>query len=148
MHSRKVRGLSTAEWNSACLGVALFEDDLWHALMGVDGFRLSDFPLGAPTEDGAKYACCLGLDIYFSLIKGTHLPPFDQIEWQRHAKAAEAAQWARDFYARPVWEHDTLFYRLVRRNRGLIPARATCQVNDRGPVRAPGRCESRRIFSW
>src|ERR1017187_5452094 len=36
--------------------------------------------------------------------------------------------------------------RLVRRNRGLIPARAACQAIDRGPVRELGRCESRRIF--
>ena len=35
-----------------------------------------------------------------------------------------------------------------QRNRGLIPALATCQVSDKGPVRVPGRFESRRIFSW
>ena len=35
-----------------------------------------------------------------------------------------------------------------QKNRGLIPARAACQVSDRGPVRVPGRAESRRIFSW
>jgi len=28
-----------------------------------------------------------------------------------------------------------------------FPARAACQVSDRAPVRAVGRCESRRIFS-
>jgi hypothetical protein len=108
MRHRGVRVLSTGEWKSACLGVALFGDDLWHALMGVDDFRLSDYPFGAPTEDGAKYACCVGIDIYFSLDKGIHLPPFDQIAWQRHPKAP---QWVRDFYAKPVWEHDPLFYK-------------------------------------
>src|SRR5205823_9550462 len=38
--------------------------------------------------------------------------------------------------------------RLVRRNRGWIPARGVCQVCDRGRVRGHGRCGSRRIFSW
>jgi putative ABC transport system permease protein len=42
----------------------------------------------------------------------------------------------------------TFKFGLLRRNRGLIPAQATCQASDEGPVRVPGRCESRRIFSW
>jgi len=41
-----------------------------------------------------------------------------------------------------------LLYRFVRKNRGLIRVRAACQVSDRVPVRALGRCEIRRIFSW
>ena len=36
----------------------------------------------------------------------------------------------------------------VRRNRGLIRARAVCQVSDRARVRGSGRCGTRRIFSW
>ena len=36
--------------------------------------------------------------------------------------------------------------RPVKRNRGWIPAQAACQASDKGPVRVPGRCESRRIF--
>ena len=43
---------------------------------------------------------------------------------------------------------DAGFIRLVRRNRGWTPARAACQVSDRGRVRGRGRCESRTIFSW
>ena len=38
--------------------------------------------------------------------------------------------------------------RLVRKNRGLIRVRVTCQVSDTGRVRGSGRCGSRRIFSW
>src|SRR5437764_203366 len=38
--------------------------------------------------------------------------------------------------------------RFVRRIRGSIPARATCQVSDRAQVRGGGRCGNRRIFSW
>ena len=38
-------------------------------------------------------------------------------------------------------------FRLVRKIRGCIPARATCQVNDRARVRGRGRCETHRIFS-
>jgi len=37
--------------------------------------------------------------------------------------------------------------RFVRRNRGLVPAQAACQVSGREQVRGLGRCESRRIFS-
>jgi putative ABC transport system permease protein len=40
------------------------------------------------------------------------------------------------------------YFRLVRRNRGWIQARAACQVSDKGRVRGSGRYESRRIFSW
>ena len=36
----------------------------------------------------------------------------------------------------------------VRRNRGSIPVRVTCQVSDRAQVRGSGTCETRRIFSW
>ena len=36
----------------------------------------------------------------------------------------------------------------VRRNRGWIPAQEACQVSDREPVRAPGKCGIRTIFSW
>jgi hypothetical protein len=45
---------------------------------------------------------------------------------------------------------DTLWrrIRIVRRIRGSIPARATCQVCDRAQVRGSGRCGNRRIFSW
>jgi len=38
--------------------------------------------------------------------------------------------------------------RLVRKTRGLIRARAVCQVSDRAQVRGSGRCGTRRIFSW
>src|SRR5438094_866741 len=38
--------------------------------------------------------------------------------------------------------------RFVRKNRGLIRARAVCQVSDRARVRGSGRCGIRRIFSW
>jgi transposase len=37
---------------------------------------------------------------------------------------------------------------LVRRNRGLVPVPAACQVNDRGRVRGHCRCGSHTIFSW
>ena len=40
-----------------------------------------------------------------------------------------------------------LFFRFVRKNRGLIPAPVICQVSDRGRVRDSGRCGIRRIFS-
>src|SRR5436305_6791338 len=38
--------------------------------------------------------------------------------------------------------------RFVRKNRGLIRARAVCQVSDRARVRGGGKCGTRRIFSW
>jgi len=37
---------------------------------------------------------------------------------------------------------------VFRKNRGWIPARAVCQVSDRGRVRGSERCEIRRLFSW
>ncbi len=37
--------------------------------------------------------------------------------------------------------------RFVRKNHGLIRARAVCQVSDRARVRGSGRCGIRRIFS-
>jgi signal transduction histidine kinase len=39
------------------------------------------------------------------------------------------------------------FFRFVRKTRGLIPARATCQVSDRARVRGSGTFGNRRIFS-
>ncbi len=38
-------------------------------------------------------------------------------------------------------------FRFVRKTRGLIRARAICQVSDRARVRGNGTCETRRIFS-
>ena len=38
--------------------------------------------------------------------------------------------------------------RFVRRNRGLIRARAACQVSDIRRVQVLGKCGSHRIFSW
>ena len=40
------------------------------------------------------------------------------------------------------------YFWFVRRIRGSIPARATCQVSDRAQVRGSGRSGSRRIFPW
>jgi len=39
-------------------------------------------------------------------------------------------------------------FRFVRKTRGLIRARAICQVSDRARVRGNGRCGTRTIFSW
>jgi quinoprotein glucose dehydrogenase len=44
--------------------------------------------------------------------------------------------------------YETYESRFVRKNRGLIRARAVCQVSDRARVRGSGRCGTRRIFSW
>src|ERR1700674_4114402 len=38
--------------------------------------------------------------------------------------------------------------RFVRKNAGLNPAPATCQVSDKGRVQAHERCESRTIVAW
>jgi alginate O-acetyltransferase complex protein AlgI len=47
-----------------------------------------------------------------------------------------------------LWHGIGWNFRFVRRIRGWIPARATCQVSDRAQVRDSGRCGNHRIFSW
>ena len=39
-----------------------------------------------------------------------------------------------------------LFFGFVRKTRGLIRARAVCQVSDRARVRGSGRCGTSKIF--
>ena len=109
MSNPKVHALSTAEWSSASMGVALFDDGKWHALMGVDSYRLSDYPMGAPTQDGARFACYVGTDIHLSLVKREKMPPFDQIIWMEHPHPEE---WVREFYSRSIW--DSYHHRAVR----------------------------------
>ena len=54
----------------------------------------------------------------------------------------------RGFSVNPWNTHSRfLISRFVRKTRGLIRARAICQVSDRARVRGNGTCETRRIFS-
>jgi hypothetical protein len=68
--------------------------------MGIEDFRLSDYPSGAPSEEGAKYACYIGVSMYFRFMKDMNMPAFEDIEW--HAES-DPEQWVRGFYATPVW---------------------------------------------
>src|SRR5437763_267878 len=61
--------------------------------------------------------------------RDSELPPAGEGSYLRRIRFAKAV----------------LYHRLVIRNLGLIPAKAACQVSDTGPVRVPGRCESRTI---
>jgi hypothetical protein len=97
---RIVRALSTAEWNTAHLGAAQFQDGLWHALIGIDEFRLPHYPCGAHAKDEARYGCYLGIQIYFGFIRDLRIPPFEKVVW--HGESVPEG-WVRKFYSRPLW---------------------------------------------
>lgn len=85
---------------TACLAAAQFEDGLWHALMGIDEFRLPDYPCGAHAEDEARYGCYPGIQIYLSFVRGLHIPPFEKLVWRAES---DSEAWVREFYSRPIW---------------------------------------------
>jgi hypothetical protein len=82
------------------MGAALFEDGRRHVLMAVDGGRLVDYPYGCPTEEGAKFCCYTGLNIFFS-IKGITMLPFDELKWVRMENPNARV---RNFYSEPIWQ--------------------------------------------
>jgi len=82
------------------MGAALFEDGRWHVLMALNGERLSDYPHGCPTEEGARLCCYIGLDMFLS-IKGTKLPPFEELIW---STVEDPQNWVSQFYRKPVWQ--------------------------------------------
>ena len=68
----------------------------------------------------------------------------ERLERLRQAKASYNATVVQ---GNSPWNKDHPELWFVRRIRGSIPARATCQVSDRAQVRDSGRCGNRRIFS-
>jgi hypothetical protein len=96
-----VRALSVATFAEVSMGAALFEDDdRWHALMAVDGRRLSDYPYGCLTEESARRWCYTGIDLLLS-IGSVSFPPFQELAWR---PVEDINAWIGSFYSKPVWQ--------------------------------------------
>lgn len=103
--------LSIASLGDCQMGAALIAGK-WQALVALGDVRLVELPLGLESEDEARCACYLALEMHTGMKRAarseTHtclsadesLPRFEDIQWIR---AGQPQNWIDSYFAKPVW---------------------------------------------